>query len=90
MYTLNSNNVTIITGYLQVYTSYGPLCPNPNNPSTPNWAPIRIILLGTSMNFMLYSIYYANNNWKIVYEEINGKIVDNFLSMEPFVNYQLM
>ena len=39
---------------------------------------------------MLYNIYYSNNQWKLIYQKINGILIDSFIEMIPQVNYELI
>jgi hypothetical protein len=85
IYSLNSNStIDIVTGYLQIYTYTGPQC------SSTDWYPIRIINLGTSEQFMSYLVYNSNSQWKLLYETINGILIDAFIDMTPISQYELI
>ncbi len=70
---INSSNVTIITGYMQIYTRYGPKC-GPNE-----YMPIRIIPISSNMVDSLFKTYLVQNNIKLIYEEVNGILIDSFV-----------
>lgn len=67
-----------------VYTNNGPQC-------SPNvWNPVRMIDLGTSQESSPYNIYYANGQYKLLYGQINGILIDSFISMQPNTYYELI
>lgn len=56
-----------------------------NGPKGPNCdlksvSPIKIVPLSTSMNYPLFIAYSVNGINKFIYSEINGILIDNFVS----------
>lgn len=69
-----------IWGYLQYYTKYGPFSKSSYIP-VPSYNPLKIIELSTSMASKLFMIYSSNNEKKLIYEKIDGVLIDNLLSI---------
>jgi hypothetical protein len=42
------------------------------------------------MNFMLFQLYYANNQLKLLYEQIDGTLIDAFIKPTPSATYELI
>lgn len=77
--TINSSTPVIFTGYLQIYTLSGPSGPN-CEPGV--ISPVKIVPLSSSMNENLFIAYSVNSLNKFIYSEINGILIDNFLSAQ--------
>lgn len=75
--TINSTLPVIYTGYLQVFTLKGPMC------SSSIFDAIKIIPLSSSMSNPLFQLYSVNGNMKLIYSQINGILVDNYLAVQP-------
>jgi hypothetical protein len=73
----------VVTGYLQVFTSLGPK-------QGSVWWPVRLIDLGTAQLMPTSLLYSAGGQLKIVYETIDGILVDNFVDASPITNYVLL
>lgn len=74
------NKVSIYTGYLQVFIFNGPLGPNC---STESLSPVRVIPVSTSTNYPLFTAYKVVGGHKFIYCELEGVLVDNFLTISP-------
>jgi hypothetical protein len=40
--------------------------------------------------FMLFQLYYANNQLKLLYEQIDGTLIDAFIKPTPSATYELI
>jgi hypothetical protein len=49
-----------------------------------------MINLGVSEQYTSYIVYHANGQWKILYEQINGILIDSFIQMQPNTYYELI
>ena len=67
----------IYNGYLQVFTMEGPQCEE-NVYNT-----IKIIPLSTSLAHPLFLVYSGGDSTKLIYSEVNGILIDNYLALKP-------
>jgi hypothetical protein len=85
IYSLNSNaTINIVTAYLLIYASTGPKC------SSSQWSPIRMIDIGTDQQYSSFLIYSAEGEWKLLYEQIAGILIDSFIAVQPSTYYELI
>lgn len=77
------NSSQVVTGYLQIFTSLGPR-------KGSVWWPVRLIDLGTAQLLPTSLLYTANGQQKILYETIDGIMLDNFLDPFPVTEYTLL
>ncbi len=49
-----------------------------------------MIDLGTSQESSPYNIYFANGQYKLLYGQINGILIDSFISTQPNTYYELI
>ena len=54
------------------------------------WWPVRLIDLGTAQLLPTSLLYSANGQQKILYETIDGIMLDNFLNPSPITDYALL
>jgi hypothetical protein len=54
------------------------------------WSPIRMIDIGTNQQYSSFLIYSANGEWKLLYQQIDGILIDNFVSLQPNTYYELI
>lgn len=49
-----------------------------------------MINIGTNQQYCSFLIYSANGQWKLLYQEIDGILIDNFVSLQLNTYYELI
>lgn len=49
-----------------------------------------MIDIGTNQQYTSYLIYSAEGKWKLLYQQIDGILIDNFVSLQPNTYYELI